>query len=89
MKLSRRQLRKMILEAMSAKHQQTREPGPDNIAGVRLPPPVDQSAEYDIPEGYYNDLLQMYLNVGNFEDAERLKEKMIKMGININTKQGY
>ena len=82
MKLSRRQLRKMILEALSDKSQRYREPIPGNVASVRLPPPpADQSVGYDIPPGYYHDLLQMYMRSGNFDDAEKLKAKMIRLGI--------
>ena len=83
-KLNRQQLRKMILESFNDfnKHQQFREPGPGNIASVTLPTPVDQSSEYDISEDFYHDLLQMYMRSGNYEDAEKLKAKMLRLGIN-------
>lgn len=63
------------------KSQQSREPGPGNIASVTLPPPVDQSADYEIHPDFFHDLLQMYLRAGNFDDAEKLKAKMIRLGI--------
>lgn len=83
MKINRRTLRKMILEALDDKSQRYREPSIDNVASVRLPPPpVDVAPDDEDLTDFYHDLLQMYMRSGNYEDAEKLKSKMLRPGIN-------
>ena len=83
MKLNRKTLRKMILESLGEKSQRYREPGIDNVASVRLkPPPVDVAPDDEDLTDFYHDLLQMYMRSGNFEDAKKLRAKMLARGIN-------
>ena len=80
MNISKRQLRKMILEALSDKNkrQQYREPEPGNIASVTLPTPsADRSSEYDIPSGFRQDMYRQYLK----SMPEYAEEYRIKYGL--------
>jgi len=53
MKISERQLRRLIIEAYSDKHQRNREPGSGNTAGVTLPGPVIDNSKWETQEQYY------------------------------------